>query len=122
VIKHDERSNEANTEAVLGAEHVHFHHFVSDMSATDRHGKRGKPCVVELVCHGCHKSALVTFRVDQSGPTLVTVRGDEVRKVREEFTQAHARCRAERGVDYTHICDVRRDGKPKVFDFAGVLG
>jgi hypothetical protein len=122
MIQHDPKSNPNNTEAVAGAPHVHFHHRTSDMSAAPRAGKEGRPCCVELVCHGCHRSAVVLFRVDLSKDPPETVRGEEVEKARDEFCQAHARCRGEPGVDYRLVCDVRRAGDPKVLDFAGARG
>lgn len=121
MIKHDHRSNDNNTEAVAGAPHIHFHHRTSDMSAVDRGSTPGRPCCVEMVCHGCHRSAVVLFRVDLSVKPPATVRGDEVEKTRNEFCQAHRSCRGEPGVDYRLVCDARRAGEPKVFDYAGVF-
>lgn len=115
----DPRSNENNTEAVEGAPWIHFHHRTSDMSAVPRGGKLGRPLCVELVCHACHQSAIVFFRVDLSKHPPETVRGDEVGRTGNEFVQHHKTCRPERGVDYQRTCDARRSGEPKTFNFAG---
>jgi len=117
--RQDPRSNESNTEAVEGAPWVHFHHRTSDMSAAPRGGRPGRPLCVEMVCHACHESALVLFRVDLSTTPPETVRGEEVGRVGNEFVQYHKTCRADRGVGYQRTCDARRSGEPKVFDFAG---
>lgn len=117
---HDARSSPANTDAVAGAEHVHFHYLTSDVRvAPSRDGKRpGAPCEVEMCCHACHQSARVRYTVTDVS-TGAVLRADEVDRVRNEFCQAHARCRPESGVDYRHHCDRRRSGTPKRFDFSG---
>ena len=117
---HDKRSSPANTDAVAGAEHVHFHHLVGDVrAAPSRDGKRpGVPCEVEMVCHACHASARIRFRVTDIEEGVV-LHGDKVERVRNEFVQSHVRCSPERGADYKHFCDKRRQGAPKTFDFSG---
>lgn len=120
--RQDPRANENNVEAVAGAPWVHFHHKTSDMSAVPRGKQQGRPLCVEMVCHACHASAIVFFRVDLSVEPPRTVRGDEVGKVGNEFVQLHKTCKPERGVEYEQVCDVRRNGEPKAFDFAGVRG
>lgn len=121
MIIHDPRSNENNVEAVQGAPHIHFHYRTSDMSAVDRGGKKGSPLCCEMVCHGCHASAIVFYRVDTSGPEPRTARGQEVMDARDGFCREHRSCRGEPRVDYERACDARRNGRPKVFDFAGAL-
>ena len=117
--RQDARSTQGNTEAVDGAEWIHIHHRTSDMTVT---GKKARPCCVELVCHACHQSAIVLFRVDLTRNPPETVRGDEVAKVGLEFMHAHKSCKPDKGRDYRLVCDERRSGEPKTFDFAGVLG
>lgn len=113
----DPRANLENTEAVEGAPHVHFHHRASDMSVSSG----GRPCCVEVVCHGCHESALFFFRTNRADPQLRPLRAAELYAKRDEFVTAHARCPAER-IDWTRSCDARRSGEPRVFDLAGALG
>lgn len=117
---HDARSTLANTDAVAGAEHIHFHYLTSDVRvAPSRDGKRpGVPCEVEMCCHACHQSARVRYTVTDVSTNTVH-RADEVDRVRNEFCQAHVRCRPESGVDYKYHCDKRRAGAPKRFDFSG---
>jgi hypothetical protein len=117
---HDTRSAPANTDAVAGAEHIHFHYLTSDVRvAPSRDGKRpGAPCEVEMCCHACHQSARIRFAVTDVS-TGAVLRADEVDRVRNEFCQAHARCRPELGVDHKYHCDKRRSGASKRFDFSG---
>lgn len=119
---HDPRSNSENTEAVAGAEHIHIHHRTSDMSATARGSKPGSALCAEVVCHGCHKSAIFFFRMDMAKEPPEAHRARELHEARDAFCREHRSCRGERGVDYREACDARREGTPKVVDLAGALG
>ena len=48
-----------DTDVIDGAEHIHFHHKLHDqfVVASPKHPGR---CAVEMVCHACHESAVVT--------------------------------------------------------------
>lgn len=98
---------------VEGAPWIHFHHQVDDRSVN-----LGSPLVVEMCCHACRKSELISFRFSLVTMNPTVWREADLERIRERFCKAHRDCTPDQGEDWTKKCSPRRDGSPVVHDLA----
>lgn len=104
-----------NTQIPEGANHIHFHHKLSDNYVLASAKQPGR-CAVEVVCHACHASAMIFFFMPPGAREPADAK--KVFEARDNFANKHWKCRTDPSKDYTLYCPTLRASKPDVYDFA----